>query len=111
MFKIYCYLFIINFLSFIIFWIDKYLAKKKKNRIPENTLLLFSLLGGSLGSILSMLIFHHKTKKNIIQVEDVFYSINSSTDCLLLFQSILKFHSTIFFFFLLVASSDLIFFV
>ncbi|WP_313375936.1 DUF1294 domain-containing protein [Chishuiella sp.] len=72
MFKIYCYLFIINFLSFIVFWIDKYLAKKKKNRIPENTLFLFSLLGGSLGSILSMIIFHHKTKKTSFKLKMFF---------------------------------------
>ncbi|WP_313384271.1 DUF1294 domain-containing protein [Chishuiella sp.] len=68
----YLYLFIINFISFILFGIDKYLAKNKKNRIPENTLFLFSLLGGSLGSILSMIIFHHKTKKTSFKLKMFF---------------------------------------
>ncbi|EGY80296.1 hypothetical protein HMPREF9129_0595 [Peptoniphilus indolicus ATCC 29427] len=35
---------------------------QKQNRISEFNLLLSSFLFGSLGSILAMLIFHHKTK-------------------------------------------------
>ncbi len=57
------YLISINILSFLLFGIDKYKAIKKKYRIPEKVLLGISLLGGSLGSLLGMILFHHKTKK------------------------------------------------
>lgn len=56
------YLIIINITSFILMFIDKEKAKKHKFRIPEKTLFLFSILGGSIGSILGMYIFRHKTK-------------------------------------------------
>jgi uncharacterized membrane protein YsdA (DUF1294 family) len=42
--------------------IDKSRAKKDKWRIPERTLFLIAILGGSPGSILGMHLFHHKTK-------------------------------------------------
>lgn len=57
------YLIIINIVAFIIYGIDKRLAIKHLNRISETTLLTLSILGGSIGSILGMIIFHHKTKK------------------------------------------------
>ena len=57
------YLLIINAASFLIMCVDKLLAKKEARRVPERTLLLFALLGGSLGSLLGMLIAHHKTRK------------------------------------------------
>ena len=56
------YLIIINIISFILYFIDKRLAIKHKYRIPEMVLILFSILGGVLGSLLSMSLFHHKTK-------------------------------------------------
>jgi uncharacterized membrane protein YsdA (DUF1294 family) len=42
---------------------DKKKAIKKKERIPEMTLFTLSFMGGGLGTLLGMLIFHHKTKK------------------------------------------------
>ena len=57
------YLIGINFLSFLLFGIDKYKAIKNQYRIPEKKLLLISMIGGSIGSILGMSIFHHKVKK------------------------------------------------
>ncbi len=42
---------------------DKYLARKKKRRISENTLLFWTFLGGSLGAGIGMWIFKHKTSK------------------------------------------------
>ena len=57
------YLIIINFISFILFFIDKKKALKDKWRIKESTLHLSSFLGGALGSIVAMKMFHHKTKK------------------------------------------------
>jgi uncharacterized membrane protein YsdA (DUF1294 family) len=43
--------------------IDKRRAIKNKWRIPEKTLFLFALLGGSIGSIAAMRLFRHKTKQ------------------------------------------------
>ncbi len=57
------YLIIINIINFIMFGIDKAKAKKNKWRIPESTLLGLSLIGGSLGGIMAMTSFRHKTKK------------------------------------------------
>lgn len=57
------YLIIINILSFILMYIDKLKAIKGRFRISEDVLLGLSLIGGSLGVILSMYLFHHKTRK------------------------------------------------
>lgn len=47
--------------------IDKRRAKKKQWRVKEKTLFLIAILGGSIGSILGMYTFHHKTKhKNFV---------------------------------------------
>ena len=43
--------------------IDKLKAKRGSRRIPENTLFIFTILGGGVGTILGMYIFRHKTKK------------------------------------------------
>lgn len=56
------YLFGINLLGFILMGIDKHRAKNNLWRISERALFLSALLGGSLGAILGMRIFHHKTK-------------------------------------------------
>lgn len=42
---------------------DKFLARNQKRRIPEQTLLSFVFLGGTLGSGIAMLLFRHKTAK------------------------------------------------
>jgi len=57
------YLLFINILAFLAMWIDKRKAKYGKWRIKEMTLLILALLGGSIGGILGMYTFHHKTKK------------------------------------------------
>lgn len=57
------YLIAINLITFFIMWLDKRKAKKGRWRIPENTLLLFVLLGGGVGGIVGMYVFHHKTQK------------------------------------------------
>lgn len=57
------YLLIINIYQFLIMGLDKLLAIKKKNRISEKTLLLNAFLGGSIGALLGMYTFRHKTKK------------------------------------------------
>ena len=52
----------VNFVTFALYGIDKSRAKRRRRRIPEKTLLLLPLLGGSLGRLLGMYAFHHKTK-------------------------------------------------
>ena len=49
-------------LAFILYGVYKYKAKKGKWRIPEAVLLCVGLLGGSLGALLGMYLFRHKTK-------------------------------------------------
>lgn len=56
------YFVLINVFVFCLYGIDKIKAQKHKWRISENTLLLFTFLGGSLGAIIAMNYFHHKTK-------------------------------------------------
>ena len=56
------YLVLINLMSFIMFGIDKYKAKKRKWRIPEMSLLMSSALGGGLGGFIGMKLFRHKTR-------------------------------------------------
>ena len=56
------YVVMMNLVSFALMGIDKYNAKKKAWRIPEATLFLFAIFGGSIGSILGMFLFHHKTR-------------------------------------------------
>ena len=55
------YLLIINALSFLFMLIDKRKAVKKAWRIPEATLLGIASIGGSLGAVLAMRLFRHKT--------------------------------------------------
>lgn len=56
------YLVSINCISFIVMGVDKHKARKRAWRIPESTLFVLALIGGSLGSILGMHLFHHKTR-------------------------------------------------
>lgn len=56
------YLVIINLVAFAMMGIDKYKAKKRAWRIPEATLFLLVIFGGSIGGILGMFLFHHKTR-------------------------------------------------
>ena len=56
------YLLIVNAIAFLLMLVDKQKAKKKLWRIPESTLLLSAVLGGSIGSLAGMYTFRHKTK-------------------------------------------------
>ena len=53
---------VINLLTFIVYGADKRRARKGKWRVPEKTLFLLPLLGGSIGALLGMRVFHHKTR-------------------------------------------------
>ena len=57
------YFITINIISFILYGYDKRMAIKGKRRISEYHLFVFAFFGGSIGSLLGMKVFHHKTKK------------------------------------------------
>ena len=56
------YLLVMNVVGFAVMGIDKYKAIKGKWRVPEKTLFLLSILGGSIGTWAGMYAFRHKTK-------------------------------------------------
>ena len=78
---------IINFITFIVFEIDKVNAQEHRSRIKIVTLLGLSVIGGSIGALLAIYLLHHKTKKDyftvgipiimIMQVIVLFYLLNA----------------------------------
>lgn len=56
------YLTVINLIGLSIMGIDKTKAKKRTFRIPESTLFVIALIGGSLGTTCGMFLFRHKTR-------------------------------------------------
>ena len=59
--EIICYLLAVNIVTFLLYGIDKYKAKKGKWRISEATLLTMAAIGGSIGAWAGMRLWHHKT--------------------------------------------------
>ena len=59
---VFIYLVIINLIAFLLMAMDKSRARKHQWRIPEKTLFLSAILGGSIGAIAGMHTFHHKTR-------------------------------------------------
>lgn len=60
------WLVIVNAAAFLVFGLDKWKAKRKVKResvrrVPEKTLFLLAILGGSVGALAGMRLFHHKT--------------------------------------------------
>lgn len=62
------YTVVINIIAFAAYGIDKQKAVKNKWRISENTLIGLALIGGSVGALLGMRCFHHKTRKKKFSV-------------------------------------------
>ena len=56
------YLVIINIIGFAMMGIDKKKAKKRSFRIPEASLFIIAVIGGSLGTIAGMYFFRHKPR-------------------------------------------------
>ena len=56
------YLLILNAAAFLLMLVDKQKAKRNLWRIPEATLMWSAVLGGSIGALLGMNLFRHKTK-------------------------------------------------
>ena len=56
------YLITINVVTFLLYAIDKWKAKRARWRIPESVLLGMAAIGGSIGAWLGMRVWHHKTQ-------------------------------------------------
>lgn len=56
------YLLGINAVTFALYGIDKFKSKKGWWRIPEKTLLMLTVIGGSMGALCGIRLFHHKTR-------------------------------------------------
>ena len=56
------FLAVINAVTFFLYGIDKLKAKRSKWRISEATLIWFAVCGGSIGALLGMKTWHHKTQ-------------------------------------------------
>ena len=56
------YLAAVNVATFLVYGTDKRRAKKDKRRVPEKTLFLLALIGGSVGAWAGMYAFRHKTR-------------------------------------------------
>ncbi len=54
------YLIVINVVTFLVYGIDKWKAKQGSWRISEATLLILAVIGGSIGALLGMKVWHHK---------------------------------------------------
>ena len=80
------YLAVVNILTIIVFGVDKMNAKSNRQRVRIVTLLGLAFIGGSLGALIGMYGFHHKTKKAyftvgvplilLMQVVVLFYVMN-----------------------------------
>ncbi len=62
------YLLTVNLLAFVLFGVDKARAVRHGWRIRESVLLGTAFLGGSLGALAAMRLFHHKTRKKKFSV-------------------------------------------
>lgn len=59
---------VLNLITFLVFGFDKLIAGGRARRVPEKVLWLLSVLGGSVGGLLGMFVFHHKTRKLSFQL-------------------------------------------
>lgn len=57
------YVLLINVIAFLMYGVDKSKARRHAWRIPEKVLLGVAVIGGSVGALLGMSVFHHKTRK------------------------------------------------
>ncbi len=84
------YLIAVNTLTFVVYGIDKWKAKQGSWRISEATLLTLAVIGGSIGALLGMKIWHHKTMHKkfkyglplilLAQIVLVYYSIHFTSN-------------------------------
>jgi len=63
------YLILINVFTLTLFGYDKDMAEKNKKRVAEKTLLFFTFFGGTLGALIGMRMYKHKTNKASFQIK------------------------------------------
>ena len=86
----YIYVGVINLLTFLIFGVDKYKAKKDYYRISEKGLLFLCFIGGGIGGFIGMYTFRHKTKKwyfNLLIPISIVLTIYS---CIMIYKVLMK---------------------
>lgn len=64
---LFIYFLLINVITFFYFGIDKLKSQLDNRRVRERTLWLLAAIGGSIGALLGMYFFRHKTKKMSFQ--------------------------------------------
>lgn len=62
------YVIAINLITFIVYGRDKSQARRREWRTPESTLFILAIAGGSVGALLAMYVFHHKTRKKVFAI-------------------------------------------
>lgn len=62
------YVCVINLVAFCVYGKDKKRARRSEWRTPESTLFILAIAGGSIGALLAMYIFHHKTRKKAFKI-------------------------------------------
>ena len=67
------YLGIINLITFILYGIDNKRAIRKEVRISESTLISLGFIGGCLGALVGMFMFHHKTRKIWFYISNIIF--------------------------------------
>ena len=74
------YLIVINVVTFLVYGIDKWKAKQGSWCISEATLLILAVIGGSIGALLGMQVWHHKTmhKGGVRDVDNIVEGTSSS---------------------------------
>jgi len=65
------YLITINIITFLVYGLDKKLAKEHRRRISEKSLLSLGIIGGALGGLIGMEVFRHKTKKGYFYIVNI----------------------------------------
>jgi len=73
-------LIVLNIVTFLVYGIDKWKAKQGSWRISEATLLILAAIGGSIGALLGMQVWHHKTmhKGGVRDVDNIVEGTSSS---------------------------------
>jgi len=62
------YIAVISLITYLCFGIDKWKARNQRWRIKESTLIGLCIIGGSLGGLIGIYLFHHKTKKPLFSI-------------------------------------------
>ncbi|MBR5323870.1 MAG: DUF1294 domain-containing protein [Muribaculaceae bacterium] len=79
------YIVAVNLFAYILYRIDKHKSKNTKWRISERTLIISALVGGSIGALLAMRVFRHKTKHKKFTIGVPFILVLQIAMLLLLF--------------------------